>query len=315
MSRFILSLLALVACATTSLVACNANMSLGSPSGSGGAPGAEGGAIGTGGLPALGGFGDASLPPADDATCNPGLEYQRTFPWQFQQQSFGGQGGGNADAGTPSGCQVTPSYDVSCSGPATLRADADGMGGAGGAAVVWDDGSKLIWSPIVAADPAIISPIPADGPDRRVWAEMKRYSSVGSDKMCSLVDVETMELRESEGGTILYMALQAPTLPELTADDLIPLFGVSADTVPSCSYETIEGCTTMRETLNDHVLQTTPPQTVPYGQPAQVTTPNGTFSVIWYSRSEQALGPVTACTCSGVAGQMVAFVASRTTAP
>lgn len=289
-------------------------MSSGSSPGSGGSS-AEGGAIGSGGAPYLGGISDASLPPSDDATCNPGFEYLRTFPWQFQQRpGSGGQGGGSSDAGY-SGCQVTPTYDVSCSGAASLQGLTDGVGGAGGAAVVWDDGSKLIWGPPDLTDGTIPPPIAPGAADQRVWAEMKRYTVAAADSMCGATDVQTMDLRDSAGGNILFMALQTPGLPELTDADLLPLFGVGANTVPSCSYQTIEGCTSRTETLNDHVLQTSPPQTVHYGQPAQVTTPNGSFSVIWYSRSEQTVAPVTACTCSAVAGQTVAFAAARTAPP
>jgi hypothetical protein len=281
-----------------------------STSETGGAPG-TGGWVGAGGVPyivATGGTGGGDVPTprgaggfgGDAAFC--GVQLGPFFPWQISVPSSSGGAGGGGDAGF-SGCQrlagtdagAADDADLSCGGQAWLRATG-GPGGAVGPTITWDDGSQLAWVGPTSFPP----PITAGAPDERVWVELVRQNPVLK-----------MELRDSSGaGAIRLMAWNGVPLADPTAEQIIALFGVDASSTATCSWPILSSGT---ETVYDHLLQTTPPQRIPYGQVTEVNAPTGSFVVLWDSAYLNTPASEDCLTCIG--GWSLGFVASKQASP
>jgi hypothetical protein len=225
--------------------------------------------------------------------------------------------------GATSGCLLTPTADnslnVTCSGAAWLRP----TGGAAdnGPTITWDDGAQLQWPSYGPVSP-IAAPIAPGAPAQRVWAEMQShensvkgpFATIGSAlTFDETTTIQTMTLRDTQGGNIRFIAQQGDNLPDPTPDQLNALFGVTADAVPTCSLEDQGVGYAVRATVDDHLLETTPPQKIPYGRTTRVTAPNGTFDVFWYTRAQEILEG----SCDNAVHQvpMVGFLASRVASP
>ncbi|MFL5306442.1 MAG: hypothetical protein ACJ8F1_14590 [Polyangia bacterium] len=277
-----------------------------------------------GGLPSDGA--DAAAPVMG---CDVLPEDQATFPWIIEPKGkvagpTGAGGTTGVGGGSGSGCQSTfgqSSYqDVVCTGAAWLR-PTGGVGGAGGnvPSLTWDDGSKMSWEPH-ALDPAIPAPITQGSPDQRVWAELQIHVTTQSGPFVTIGPalwgqpaIQVLTVRDSQNGPIRFIAQQGTGLADPTVEQLTALFGVTAHSVPVCSFEQRDSQYDMRFTLDDHVLETTPTQLIRYGVGTEVRSPFGIFAVVWYRRDQQ----IAAAYCGPGARdtQTVGFVASRTASP
>ena len=285
-----------------------------STSGTGGSP-AAGGSMGTGGAPYLAGTGGGSTGGAggtvgvggiggESGKC--GAQQEPFFPWEVTPSNGSGDAGGVSDAG-PSGCQVAAGNagfypNLSCSGEAWLRATG-GVGGAGGPTVTWDDGSQLSW-----VGPASLPPPIAPGaPDERVWVQLVQQNVTLAGPYTRLT--QKMDLRDSSGGPIRLMAWNGETLPDLTSDEIVAVFGVDASTVTSCRSPYVNGGASSSVTLSDHLLQTAPVTQIPYGQITAVNAPTGSFAVFWYALLANATPSVICEQC--FSGPRLSFIASK----
>lgn len=248
---------------------------------------------------------------ADAGVCAALAADPPAFPWAIEPQL----GAGNvADGSGGSGCWTTTVsgqvVDVVCSGAAWLRPNG-GAGGSGGnvPSVTWDDGSRLSWQP-AGLDTSIPPPIAPGSADQRVWAEMESHGWLAVAGQCGWSWDQTMDLRDAAGGKIRFMARQGAGEPEPTSEDLNALFGVHVETVTSCTHDALGGPALFHQSLHEHLLVTSPMQVIPYGQATQVTTPNGSFAVLWYSRSQVAHPLSTTCAGCLNQGPIVGFVAS-----
>jgi hypothetical protein len=246
-------------------------------------------------------------PPGDAGVCNTLPADPPAFPWGIPSQIGSGGNGSGCHANNLSGQIV----DLVCSGSASLAMGPGPDGGAGGTpTLTWDDGSTLAWLP-GEVDSAIPPPIAAGSPDQRVWAQLESHAWLSVPGQCGWAWDQTMELRDSAGGNIRFMARQGASVSEPSSAELLALFGADAQPVTSCTHDVLGGPALFHQSLHDHVLQTTPAQLIPYGKPVRVTAPNGSFDVLWYSRTQVAY-PLTS-TCAGCLNQgpIVGFVASR----
>ncbi|MFL5308130.1 MAG: hypothetical protein ACJ8F1_23145 [Polyangia bacterium] len=299
---------ALIVVLVAGLLGCSSG-SLQSPSGAGGTGAGGTGGGGAGGSSSGGSSNGGASP--DGSTCVAG-EMPDVIPWTvvFRAADAGSShaGAGGADAGS-SGCHKTTNLgqtDTACAGPAWLQADT------GKPTIAWDDGAQLVWA-ATGGNPGVSPPaVAANG--QRVWASFSETFHIIC-AFCGATDTILIEVRESQGGKLLFLAQRGRNLPEPTGDQVLALFGVDADTRAVCSSAGIDNCMPVVWTQNDHLLRTTPAQVIPWGTPTTVGAPNGRFDVIWYSSSERQTGPAYDCTDSGATGPFMGFVASRVASP
>lgn len=250
-------------------------------------------------------------PTSDAGVCLTLAADPPAFPWIFEPR----RSNPGVDAGA-SGCQANivagQVVDVVCSGPAWLRASG-GLSDAGESvpSISWDDGSLLSWS-AAGGNPSVPPPIAAGAAQQRVWVEMESHGWLTTPGQCGFFWNQTMDLRDSAGGPIRFMARQGASLPELTSDESAALFGTTTQPVAACLHDMLGGPGLFHQTLNDHLLGTGRPARVPYAQPTSVATPNGTFEVIWYSRTQHAQALSTTCAGCLNQGPIVGLLASRT---
>ncbi len=225
---------------------------------------------------------------------------------------------GAVDA-SASNCQTTSVsgqiVDMVCRGQAWLRAS--GAAATSGEAVptlTWDDGSSVSWD-ATGLDPSIPAPIAPGAADQRVWAELETHGWLAVPGQCGWSWDQTMDLRDAQGGPIRFMARQGASVPEPTADELLALFGASVQPRLSCTHDALGGPALFHQTLLDQVLETNPPQVIPYGRPTVITTPNGRFGVLWYSRTQVARPLSNTCAGCLNQGPIVGLIASRIAAP
>jgi hypothetical protein len=189
-----------------------------------------------------------------------------------------------------------------------------GVGGSGGQnnpTITFDDGQWLSWQFNVVPPPVAVG-----APNQRVWVQMTLHLSVAGAYPMGSIDI-----RDAPGGNVLFMARagHGSGAAGPTTDDLDAVFGTGADAVTTCSIDFGYGCDT-RQTFFNYVVQTTPPQTISLPGPTQVTGAHGTFSVEWYTITEELLadGGVGSGAClSTLSSQypLVNFVASRVPSP
>ena len=277
-------------------------------SATGGNPSSGGGSPGTGGIILFdAGARDGA---ADGSVCdNPGGPLattgrpRPTFPWTLTSPN---PDGGFSSSATTSGCHAVPGAyeaDISCSGPATLRS------GSAGPTLAWADGAQLTWDP-TGLPPEFTPPIMAGAADQQVWAQMTRHSVVVCP-FCGGYETRTMDIRESEGGKVLFMAREGVRLDDLTAGQAQDVFGAGATAVATCSFQAEAGCSVFRRTNLDHVLDTIPAQAIPHAVPTRVITSNGSFEVIWHASTDTAVGYLHNCEDGAGIANDTGFLASR----
>jgi hypothetical protein len=211
---------------------------------------------------------------------------RHTFAWTFAAAAADSgvdpDGGGAADAGpdaaAPSRCIASTSGFVTetCIGGAWLRSSAVGP------ILMFDDGSTLTWDPVGPPTPA---PYVHQAGGDRVWA---RYGSSHSPPCgdCATEPDLALEIREGTSGTVRFYAAQGIDLSDLSDGDASDIFGVTATASPTCASQVTNVCASVDRTEFSHILQTSPAQTVPFAAPTQVTTPNGTYAVLWTASSD-----------------------------
>jgi hypothetical protein len=250
-------------------------------------------------------------PTSDAGVCPMLAADPPAFPWIFEpRRSTPG-----VDAGA-SGCQANivsgQVVDVVCSGPAWLRASGGLMTDAGESvpSILWDDGSLLSWS-VAGGNPSVPPPVAAGAAQQRVWVAMESHGWLTTPGQCGFFWNQTMELRDTDGGPIRFMARQGASLPELTADQSAALFGTTTQPVAACTHDMLGGPGLFHQTLNDHLLGTGTPARIVYAQPTRAVTPNGTFELLWYSRTQHAQALSTTCAGCLNQGPIVGLLASR----
>ena len=87
-------------------------------------------------------------------------------------------------------------------------------------------------------------------------------------------------------GKVRFFDQQGDVLPNLTAAQIMDIFGTTATQIFSCTFPTYAGCYSFLRSEFDEQLGTTPPQTIVDATLTKVTTPNGIFQVIWASSVE-----------------------------
>lgn len=130
---------------------------------------------------------------------------------------------------------------------------------------------------------------------------------------CGTVQTLLMEIRDAEGGAIRFMAQQGRNLPDPTHDQLLALFGIDADSVPTCAYATQDSCSPVTRTPLVHVLLASPSQLIAPQTLTNVQAAHGSFDVLWTSSLEEFTGTAT-CTDNGPAGPPNGFIAARVSA-
>lgn len=281
----------------------------------GGSPtGGSGGSPGTGGVILFdaGVHDGADGPPVCDNPGGPLTTTGRprpTFPWTLTSPN---PDGGFSTSASTSGCHAVPGAyeaDILCSGPATLRADSAGP------TLTWPDGARLTWDPTGLpagfTPPSVVGAAGAPGAaDQQVWAQLARHSVVVCP-VCGGYETRTMDIRESEGGPVLFMAREGVRLDDLPPAQVQEVFGAGMATVASCSFQTQAACNVLRRTNLDHLLDTIPVQAIPHAVMTRVITPKGTFDVIWHASIDTAVGYVNNCADGPGIANDTGFLASR----
>jgi len=167
---------------------------------------------------------------------------------------------------------------TACTGMASLRSTASGP------AIVFGDGSQLVWDgTLPSALKPYVQQAGADGDS--VWVDYEKKITVVC-AVCGAYTTYTLEIRNGQSGKVRFYDQQGAVLPNLTDVQVTDIFGVTATATPSCTFPTYGGCYSFLRSEFDHQLSTTPPQTILDATLTEVTAPNGTFQVIWASSKE-----------------------------
>jgi hypothetical protein len=269
--------------------------------------GGFGGTFGTGGYIGYGGsygtggdYGTGGSPFPDGGTCSAPTtgplstsDSPRPFGWTYSGPTTGAGGAAApGDAGTgPAICQtVLAAYPgTNCEGTATLQALAIGT------VVAFADGAKLTWDgTLPSALMPYVVPTMGGSPDT-VWVHYQEKHTVVCP-FCGAYTTRTLEIRNGDGtGKVRFFDQQGDVLPNLTAPQILDIFGTTATQTFSCTFPTYAGCNSYLRTEFDEQLGTTPPQTLLDATLTKVTTPNGIFQVIWASSAEGYVQPEPYC--------------------
>jgi hypothetical protein len=272
-----------------SLIACSSSKPAGSSDATMPADSAPvDGARCTGGAP------DASLLAARSIGPLSTLDLPRPrFGWTFVGPTSGDAGtasdagvpapGGTDGAGGPAGCQAVPGMyqpGVSCRGSALLQSRTTGP------VVAFDDESELAWTGEL---PPTAKPYVQQAAGDPVWVDYEMRWTVVCPS-CGAYATQTLEIRDSDGGKVRFYIQSGVVLPNLTDAQITDLFGATASAVQDCSFHAVgASCTTFDRTQYDHLLATTPAQTIPDADWSEVDSPNGTYEVFWASSTETNL--------------------------
>jgi hypothetical protein len=252
------------------------------------------GGSGTGGTP---GYGGSPIP--DGGTCSAPTQgpfstadAPRPFGWTFTGTPAAATAGdaGTSDGGAgPAVCQTVPAAypGTSCVGLASLRSTASGP------AVVFGGGTQLTWDGTL---PSALMPYvqQAGTTGDSVWVDYEKRTVVVCP-FCGAYTTYTLEIRNSHGGPIRFYDQAGNVLPNLTNSQVMDIFGVSAAAIQTCTFPAYAGCNMLLRSEFDHQLQTTPPQTVVDATLTKVTTPSGSFQVIWASSIESYVQTIEGC--------------------
>ena len=217
------------------------------------------------------------------------------FGWTFVGPLVSGvadagapDGGPPPDASGPARCATVPGPTVPypmdgvrCQGIATLRARTTGP------EIAFADGNALVWD---GALPDVYAPFVTGTMGDTVWVDYERRTT-SVCPFCGAYTTRTLQIRdgEGEGGKVRLFTQNGVVLPPISSAQAMDIFGVTAETVPTCSFRAAAGCYTFVRTHNDHILNTTPPVTIAHaewrGHPV-LPTPNGGYRVFWASSTE-----------------------------
>jgi len=236
-----------------------------------------GGTGGDGGVSAAQ-AGTESLPACDPDTVGARTTwnaYRRTLSWTVGFGGAGGAGSAGGAAAAVSGCtppNATSTESFRCTGAATVaRSDA-------GLQLAFEDGSYLLWDeslvPIAVAPPAVDQ-------GAIVWADFDReYGDVCP--VCGSYERRTIEIRDAPAWRLLWVGAEGHELAPLDPALVDALFGVTVRYEPVCvAPADTYACLDAELVELDAVLETTPEQVVRRGERATVTTPGGSYEVLW----------------------------------
>ena len=283
-----------------------------------GALGDAGGAAGAGGVSEAGSptvCATSTGPLSTEATP------RRTLPWTFvasNRAPDAGAGGApgptsgppdvdasSGDASSPSGCEGVPSFPstLTCRGGAWLRSTATGP------TLTFDDGSQLLWD-ASGIDTPVAKPYILQADGDRVWVDFEQRWWVVCP-YCGAYQTDTIEMRESEGGKVRFIAREGDRLSDLSDAQVTEIFGVTAATRLSCSFHATAGCSEFERSQFDRVLETDPEQVILDATLTRVVSPNGEYDVFWATSSETQITWVPNCQDGPAVASDTGFAASR----
>lgn len=210
-----------------------------------------------------------------------------------------GTGGGGTGNSRCTQISTLGTKHTDCEGTARVRRTGE----------VWElvlgDSSLFRWSTSDMPDPVTAPQLTAGG---SVWLNYSRQDGVVCP-FCGTFFNSELSLRTKEGGMLLLFAREGNT-PKNVSDALLDeLFGVGNRKLPNCSSQFHAGCYEVDRTVFDHVLQTTPEQTLTHAKRNSVTTPKGTYDVFW-ADSQETLTNITNCKDGPGVARDAAFAAS-----
>jgi hypothetical protein len=300
--------------------------------------GGFGGTWGTGGDYGFGGYfgtggnyGTGGIFP-DGGTCTASTQgpistwdSPRPFGWTYSGPTMGAGGApATADGGTaatgdggaaaaadggakvtgPATCQTIPAAypGTSCEGTATLEALSSGT------VIAFADGAKLTWDGTLPS--ALMPYVVAGATPDTVWVHYQEKYTVVCP-FCGAYTTRTLEIRKGDPtGKVRFFDQQGDVLPNLTASQVMDIFGTTATPIFTCTFPYYAGCSSYLRSEFDQALGTTPPQTVVDATLTKVTTPNGIFQVIWASSVESYVETQTGCSDGPGVASDTGFVAS-----
>jgi hypothetical protein len=171
--------------------------------------------------------------------------------------------------------------------------------GGAGPVLTFDDGSALIWSPN-GIDFPLAAPYLAQTEGDRVWVDFERRT-IDSCSLppCVPYETDTVEIRDGEGGKLRSIARQGTSLPALSEQLIMELFGVPTIARPTCTLRLTSGCLSFDRTQLDHLLETTPEQLIREATATRVGSPNGEYDLFWASSTQTLITGDTSCLDDG----------------
>jgi hypothetical protein len=110
------------------------------------------------------------------------------------------------------------------------------------------------------------------------------------------------------------VAREGTEISDVDAGLVNELFGVGFSEQLNCESTISAGCNNAGRRTFDHILQTTPPQTIPAAALRRVTTPGGQLDVVW-AHSTEAVTPIPNCYDGPSIAHDTGFAASRIPSP
>jgi hypothetical protein len=174
----------------------------------------------------------------------------------------------------------------------------------------FENGSKLVWDTSNFEAP-IAPPYQLKSTGDRVWVIYeKQFSWVCP--FCGGHEHKKIEIRDSENGSLRFIAYQGLLDPALSEEQVQDFFGVSAVKNKKCIFHaTPPGCYEFDRTQFDHVLQTSPTQSIPFATLTRIQSPKGTFEVIWSASSESNKNHIPNCYDGPAIASDSSFVISK----
>jgi len=236
-----------------------------------------------------GGADGAAVCPASSASYLSEGSYRKTMAWTFLA-AVADAGVSTTDAGTaddaaaPSRCVASGSVaptgllNYSCRGGAWLRS------GAAGPVVTFDDGSTLTWDSTNWDSSSPPAPYVTQPGGDRVWVSYRRASTLICP-FCGAYTNTWLEIRDaSSSGIVRHYAQQGNHLAS-PLDIATVMFGVAVMENKVCQFH-VGGCVSLDGSEFDHRVDTLPAQRIPFATLTAVTSPNGTYDVLWAVTSE-----------------------------
>src|SRR5579871_6683800 len=228
----------------------------------------------------------------DGATCPSPIQdyrennYLKTLAWTFAPAASDAgvapaADGGADDAASPSRCYVSATTfgpkNYTCRGGAWLRM----RSGVPGPLVTFDDGSTLSWD---ASAPPVPAPYVSQATGDRVWVSYQSTATLICP-FCGAYTNQWLEIRDTGStGTVRHYAQQGNHLAS-PVGMAMAMFGVPVTETVACKVHG-GSCPSLDRTEFEHQVATTPAQAVPFATLTAITSPNGTYDVLWDATSE-----------------------------
>ena len=190
--------------------------------------------------------------------------------------------------------------NVTCVGSATARISG------GNIDLVFADGAVLRWDTTGVANP-VAPPALADGATASI--DYNRTWSVICP-VCGAYYTAGMQIRTGSNQQLIWVGREGTEISDVDADLVNALFGVAVSEQLNCQSTIGAGCNNAVRHTFDHILQTTPAQTIPAAALRRVTTPGGQFDVVW-AHSTEAVTPIPNCYDGPAVATDTGFAASR----